>query len=98
VEQERKEIRVHISNAVDRTFGAGETAGEYEHELTAAENGPHTHTFGQLEDGNDGGSETKPEQGANAAVENGITNSAGSGTAHENTVPGFGLYIWERTV
>lgn len=84
------------ANAVDRAFAAEQTSGEYEHELTSGENGPHTHTKSMTEDG--GNTASAPERGSGASSGALTTDSSGSGTAHENTPPGFGMYIWERTV
>lgn len=87
-------------NAVNKTITNGETGGEYEHKQVVAEIGEHFHTFRQLEDGNDGGIETAPEQGANAQVEDGISNinqAQASVTAMQWLPPYFGCSIWERT-
>lgn len=83
------------ANAVVRAFTAGQTSGEYEHELTSGENGPHTHTGNMREDG--GNSANEPERGSGSLSGAFTTSSSGSGTAHENTPPGFGMFIWERT-
>lgn len=82
-------------NAVMVAFAAGDTAGEYVHELTSAQNGPHTHTAGMREDG--GNSANDPERGSGNASGTMTTNSSGSGTAHNVTPPGYGMFIWLRT-
>lgn len=83
-------------NAVMKAFAAGNTAGEYDHPLTLAENAAHTHTGDMRVDGNSPGNGA-PEEGDNATSGSFTTDSSGSGTAHNTTPPGYGAFIWLRT-
>lgn len=78
------------------TITAGQTGGSINVTLAIANLATHTHSFRQLEDGNDGGTEDAPEQGANAQVENGVTNGTGSNVPFNILNPFLGVYMWER--
>ena len=78
----------------NKVFAAGNNTGEYEHQLTIEEMPGHTHTVDNIVlvggyQGSGGG-----------LVGRGSANSGSTGgsQAHNNTPPGFGLYVWQRTV
>ena len=92
----------------NRAFAAGNTNGEYQHQLTIAEMPSHRHSIYSA--GGDA-----PDSGAGAGfgiahdfdsptIPSGgpvlLTNAlspVGNNQYHENTPPGFGLYVWQRT-
>ena len=89
------------SVGTSRTFNLSSNTGEYNHILTVAEMPGHTH----------GGIMAYPSYGRYPITEqnqkgrpedyvafNQETNATGGSQAHNNTPPGFGLYIWQRTV
>jgi microcystin-dependent protein len=83
----------------NKVFAAGNTTGEYEHQLTIAEMPNHTHG-GVMRYPNIGGSITEQNQkgGPEDYVSfNQNTISTGGNGYHENTPPGFGMYVWQRT-
>ena len=79
----------------NKIFTAGNNTGEYTHQLTIAEMPSHTHeTYAQpSNDGDDGG-------GSDWNPYSFLTESSATGgdQYHNNTPPGFGLYVWQRTV
>jgi hypothetical protein len=93
----------------NKVFAAGNTTGEYEHQLTIAEMPSHNHvqtyTGGDRCDRFDcvpftsGGTNLYPQAGGGqGGYRSGTTmNTAGSNAYHENTPPGFGMYVWQRT-
>lgn len=87
-------------NAVQETFAAGDTGGEYEHVQTLAELAAHEHTVG--EDNNTDNVNTNPanlqvgRQGA-PPLGTGDTGTAGSSTAMPWMQPYITVYIWRRT-
>jgi microcystin-dependent protein len=78
----------------NKAFGAGNTNGEYQHQLTVAEMPSHRHSIdvAPSTDADDGG-------GGDYNGRNGTsyTSYVGGDQYHENTPPGFGLYVWQRT-
>ena len=77
-----------------RQFTPGDTFGEYAHTLTENEMPEHTHVIpngGGAESDSGSGDKESPTIG-----NNGISGKAGGNDAHENTPPGFALYIWKR--
>lgn len=78
----------------NRAFAAGNTNGEYRHQLTIAEMPSHRHSIevAPSTDADDGG-------GGDYNGRNGTsyTSYEGDDQYHENTPPGFGLYVWQRT-
>jgi len=79
-----------------------DSTGKYKHTLTEAELPAHTHDT--IVDHKDytGISNPTPHQRVgshkNADYSISLTSSAtGGGTAHNNTPPSFGLYVWKRT-
>lgn len=92
----------------DQTFAAGNTAGEYRHRLTVDEMPSHRHGFtganGNVNDQtyspfqiiSDDAEQTFNPGDAGNTGNKGILNTGGD-AYHENTPPGFGLYVWQRT-
>jgi microcystin-dependent protein len=83
----------------NRAFTTGNTTGEYEHQLTIAEMPSHNHG-GVMRYPNIGGSLTEQNQKGvpeDYASFNQNTTSTGGDQYHQNTPPGFGLYVWQRT-
>ena len=79
----------------NKIFEAGNNTGEYTHQLTIAEMPSHTHqTYGRQSTDDDEGS------GNNPSAKSFLTESSATGgdQYHNNTPPGFGLYVWQRTV
>jgi microcystin-dependent protein len=95
-------------NSVTKTFTEGENNGEYEHTLSIAEMPSHRHGFtggnGNVNDQtsspfdltNDDPEQTW-EPGSEANIGGRGILDTGGGLPHNNTPPGFGLYVWERT-
>lgn len=95
------------SGGISRTFSAGNTPGEYAHELLVAEMPSHTH---QIRSGKNGLLRLQEEGGNGVAgmLENDnygfftedipVIGRTGGGVPHENRPPGFALFIWQRTV
>ena len=93
----------------NKTITAGNNTGEYAHQLTIAEMPSHNHV--QSYSGGDrcdrfdcvpftsGGTNLYPQAGSGqGGYRSGTTmNTAGSNAYHENTPPGFGMYVWQRT-
>ena len=83
----------------NKTITPGNNSGEYQHQLSVSEMPSHTHG-GVMRYPNIGGSLT--EQNQKGVPEdyvsfNASTSSAGGDQYHENTPPGFGMYMWQRT-
>jgi len=79
----------------NKIFTAGNNTGEYEHQLTIAEMPSHNHTvsnFRYVGDRDD--DENKGYWDTGGSIETGYT---GGDQYHQNTPPGFGLYVWQRT-
>jgi microcystin-dependent protein len=79
----------------NKEFAAGNTTGEYEHQLTIAEMPSHNHTvpnFRYIGDRDDDENKGYWDQGG--SIETGYT---GGNAYHNNTPPGFGMYVWQRT-
>jgi hypothetical protein len=94
----------------NRVFTAGNTTGEYNHTLTVAEMPNHTHSldvdgeqFYITNDANTSGPNTFGRFRAQGPSDDNDGRycpqlpSTGGGQAHNNTPPGFGLYVWQRT-
>jgi hypothetical protein len=94
-----------------KTAIAGNNSGEYNHTLTEAEMPSHTHSlinpdndeqFYLFNDGNFSGGPTGtnrgdgPEDGKDGRYMNYLP-STGGGGSHNNTPPGYGIYVWRRT-
>jgi microcystin-dependent protein len=93
-----------------KEFNTGNNTGEYEHPLTTTEMPNHTHSlavdgeqFYITNDGNSSGPTTFGRFRADGPGSNkdgrycSELPSTGDGQAHNNTPPGFGLYVWQRT-
>lgn len=77
-----------------------DSTGKYKHTLTEAELPAHTHDT--IVDNKDytGAATSQQRVGSHKNADHSIslTSSAtGGGTAHNNTPPSFGLYVWKRT-
>lgn len=95
-----------------KSFGAGNNSGGYDHQLSEGEMPSHTHSL-QHEDGeqfyltNDDNEELPngdgrfrsdgPDKKRDGRY-NSILRSTGGDIPHNNTPPGFGVYVWKRTV
>lgn len=81
----------------NRTFTAGDTNnGRYDHILNNNEMPAHSHAFTAQQKINgytDNGG--KPDERSIASST--TTDTTGMGIAHNNTPPGYGVYIWKRT-
>jgi len=99
-------------NAATQTVAAGDdtTVGEYNHTLTEAELPVHNHnTFKDISSktnntenfaarkDSSGGSENYAIQSTVETPDVFPTSNTGSGAAHNNIPPAFGLYVWKRT-
>jgi hypothetical protein len=87
----------------NKEFAAGNTTGEYEHQLTIAEMPNHTHPNSKTIGGSTG-DKSKPylymtyaDGGQSSFGPVSPTDGAGGGQYHNNTPPGFGMYVWQRT-
>lgn len=99
------------SRGETRAFTSGETGGEYNHAMTAGENGSHTHrVMGYPAGGSDKAiGQVDSEALMGAGVQSGqtyytnfgdggqILESSGSGTPHNNMPPYIAVYVWKRT-
>lgn len=80
----------------ERSFTLDEEGGAFSHELTAAQNGPHSHTV-------DANTSRQAAAGGQiyATLDNENTtmntSSSGSGDPHNNVQPYIACYIWRRT-
>lgn len=84
-------------NESDTDFSVPEkTGGEKTHALTAAENGPHTHSY-TLTNNNNLVSVSPSDTFGTRASGGSTTGSSGDGKPHNNLQPFFTLYIWKRT-
>lgn len=85
-------VVVGVSEGEGEFASAGQTGGAKYVSLTAAQNGPHTHTLTSVTGGNGWYG-----QGGNLGSLGGITtSSSGSGEAHNNLQPYVALYRWRR--
>ncbi len=77
-----------------------DSTGKYKHTLTEAELPAHSHDL-PISDANgldnDGYGQGISNNATRTPVNDIISDPAGSGTAHNNTPPSFGLYVWKRT-
>jgi len=81
----------------NRTFNPGNsTNGEYDHKLTIAEMPRHNHTFSLIDLIDNGERDNNRQAGENYTT-TGTSYTGGDGY-HNNTPPGFGLYVWQRTL
>lgn len=85
--------------AITRSYpAAGQTNGYWKHRLTEDEMPSHSHG-GVMRYPNIGGQKTEQNQKGRPEDEvtfNTRTNTAGSDQPHENTPPGFAIYVWQR--
>ena len=96
-------------DGVTRAYAQGEdSAGRYEVSLTEAQNGAHGHRvlgvdsvdsdLDPLENNSIAGdSSTQYKYVTTGKDSNPIVEDSGSGDAHENTPPAYGLYCWQKT-
>ena len=84
-------------NESDTDFNTvNKTGGEKAHVLTAAENGPHTHSYTRTFNNNFVKVEPSTTYGTRL-TDNGTTSSSGGGQAHNNLQPFVTVYRWQRT-
>lgn len=97
--------------AVNKTLSVGDVIGSYQVTLTEAQLPAHRHNlrhpdtgeqFYVINDGNfsGGGVDTSREQGPNDSDDARYypyTNFTGNNQPHENTPPGYAVYVWRRT-
>ena len=84
------------SVGTSRTFNLSSNTGEYNHILTIEEMPSHTHditSFRYVGDRDNDENKGYWDQGGTIK-----TQPTGGSQAHNNTPPGFGLYVWQRTV
>jgi hypothetical protein len=95
-----------------KSFASGNNSGEYDHQLSEGEMPSHTHSlqhpdgeqFYLTNDGNDGepNGDGRFRSDGPDKERDGRYNSnlqpTGGNIAHNNTPPGFGVYVWKRTV
>ena len=79
-----------------------DSTGKYKHTLTEAELPAHTHGVTVAHEDFTAESAPSPRQnvGSKKTASYNLTltsESTGDGTAHNNTPPSFGLYVWKRT-
>jgi hypothetical protein len=80
-----------------RTFQTGNNNGEYRHTLTIAEMPSHRHNvLGRKDNYGRTNSADKDTTGSNLNNVVGITDTVGGNASHENTPPGYGVYVWRR--
>jgi hypothetical protein len=83
-------------NGHGRTYPEGiEVVGEYVHELTESEMPSHDHGPTDIVNGSGSYVGGGYDGGGNHYVSD--TDNAGGGQVHENSPPGYGLYVWTRT-
>lgn len=81
-------------NAVDKTFAAGSTEGEYSHTLTEGEMPSHTHEV--FFDNSAGAGDGDPKPRNTSSSQNVTSGSAGGDQAHNNIQPSIAVYMWRR--
>jgi hypothetical protein len=81
----------------EATAPATTAPGRYQVTLTAGQMPAHTHTIADnvTDTGVPTGNPLSGGGGLNPGTS--TTSSAGSGQAHENSPPAFGVYVWQRT-
>jgi hypothetical protein len=79
-----------------KIFGTGNTEGTYSHTLSVTEIPPHTHSITARPDQSSVDFDNSVQGGSNGDW-TATTTSTGGGQPHQNTPPGFGMYIWQRT-
>jgi hypothetical protein len=80
----------------NRTFNSGNnTNGEYDHKLTIAEMPRHNHNYSLINIIGNGERDNNSQAGENYNTT--ATSNTGGDGFHNNTPPGFGLYVWQRT-
>lgn len=78
------------------TFPVGNNGGTYKHQLSVDEMPAHSHNVTGVRDR--GATRNRANFQARAKFEmDGVTSIVGNNEPHENTPPGFGLFIWQRT-
>lgn len=93
-----------------KTFSLSNNTGEYSHQLTESEMPSHTHSlmvdgeqFYITNDGNTSGPTTYNRFRAQGPDDRNdgrycsVLPSTGGSLTHNNTPPGYGLYVWQRT-
>ena len=83
-------------NTNTKTFTEGQTGGQFDVELTAAQNGPHTHKMGTWTSHNETSDTAYKRDIENRNVTGDNTSSSGSGDPHENMQPYIAKRLWTR--
>jgi hypothetical protein len=98
--------------STNKTFTVGDNYGEYDHKLSVGEMPSHTHSlmhpdgeqFYLINDGNDQAPTSDGRfraDGPNADNDGRYSptiQKTGGDVAHNNIPPGFGVYVWQRTL
>jgi hypothetical protein len=80
-----------------RAFAAAEEDGEFNHALSAAENGPHDHDLVLYQFTGAVTNDNPTNTNGNATIGTATTETSGSGSAHNNVQPYTTAYVWKRT-
>ena len=89
-------VLVGVDEGDDDFNAPNKTGGEKTHALTAAENGPHSHSYTKTGNNNFVRVEPSTTYGTRA-TEGSTTGTSGEGAPHNNLQPYVTVYMWRRT-